>query len=154
MKITHSHARSMARARWGEDPRAVSTSRRGVYWFDCASHGGYIVPVTALTFDERVAIEKFLNPEYATAIWDVAKERIVKFRGPDSFRTIKYNYGSHRAFEIKIFFGEEDCDWAVIEKFTDIRRPSAPSDPTQTFWDWFDPENPKVRGRLLQEANQ
>lgn len=140
--VNHSRARSMAQARWGE----VHNSRHR--WFNCSSHGGYIIPHEVLTPTQIKNISKYLPTEYALAIVDNKTGKVVKFRGPDSFRTISYNSYVHTAVEVPLFFGEEDCDWAVIEKFT---KPESSPEALQTFWDWFDPTNPRVQERLLQD---
>lgn len=150
--ITASQARSMAVSRWGTHATSARTNRRGAFYFSCSSHGGYIIDGRCLTLDETNNILKYLPAEFATEVFATNKPEVaVKFRGPDSNRNLTYYGHSQQTRQILIFYGEEDCAWSVIEKFTDIRMADSPP-PNQTFWDWYDLDNPVVQERHRTDA--
>jgi hypothetical protein len=51
--------------------------------------------------------------------------------------------------EDEFFVFEEDCEWSVLEKFTDIRVDTMRDrSHEETFWNWYDRDNPVVQNRI------
>lgn len=123
--LTSAKARSFAETRWGRGGTHSSrTNRRGVYYFGCSGHGGYVVDGYALTEDERLEIIKYVQPEKCLMVYRVSDEKVTFLSNPFTMRTQKYRFNPdyhERVLDYPIYFFEEDCDWAVLEKFTDIR---------------------------------
>lgn len=143
----------MAVSMWGSDAYAVRTNRKGAFYYNCSGHGGYVVDGRSLSEAERTAIDRFIQPEFATEIVRTATGIQCQFRGPTSRRSLHYNSHSQHAVEVPIYFFEEDCDWCILEKFTDIRiKSDCPSDPELAFWNWFDINNPKVAERHRRDS--
>lgn len=139
--ITGSQARSMASSQWGVANRGLRTNRRGAFYYSCSSHGGYVIDSRCLTREELANVQQYLSPEIAHEIRRIDTGEAVKFRGPLTRRILKYHAGSERVHEVPIFFAEEDCAWAVIEKFTGIRTVNTPfNDPEPTFQRWYGPK--------------
>ena len=111
--ITSSHARNMAEARWGRGgTNSQRTNRKGAFYYSCSGHGGFVIDARCLTPEENATMRKFLQPEIAHAV--VRSDGTVRrLRGPDGRQALKYQPGYETIQEIEIFFGEEDCDWAV-----------------------------------------
>lgn len=144
--ITHSQARSMAEARWGRGgTRSTKTNRTGAFYFSCSGHGGFVIDARCLSAEERARIEKYIAPEQATEVYRVEDNRVVKFRGPDSFRTLKYYSGSQSTRQVEIFFAEEDCDWAVPGVLAGIFAKGAEYDEAlASFIKWQKPSNHEI----------
>lgn len=124
--ITAAQARSMAETRWGRGgTNSERTNRRGAFYYSCSSHGGYVIDDRCLTGEERRAFCYHLPFGDALEIVDDATGKVVKFRGPEVYRAVSYRSHSQHADHPRIWFGEEDCDWALIEYFTGIRLLSA-----------------------------
>lgn len=122
--ITASQARSMAETRWGRGgTHGYRTNTRGTFYYGCSSHGGYVIDGRCLTDAARISICQHLQMPQASAteILNIASQKVTQFRGPENYRTLRYNALTETHREVPIFFAEEDCDWAVIEFFTDIR---------------------------------
>jgi hypothetical protein len=124
--ITASQARSMAETRWGVGgTHGYRTNRRGAFYYSCAGHGGYVIDARCLSDEEVQNLNEHIKMPggyTATEIVDDATGKVVKFHGPENYRTIRYYPSRQTALTPEIIFGEEDCDWAVVEKYTDIRR--------------------------------
>lgn len=128
MKPVKINFRRIAELNWGTGgTKAYKTNRKGVYYYSCSGHGGYVCLASALTDVERANI----GPYYGKV------ETLPVLQGPDG-QIYGVNYGMvakyggrfKRRFlcphgsqwiELPIYFFEEDCDWALLEKFTDIR---------------------------------
>ena len=120
-RLTASRARSMAACRWGRDGvHAYRTNTVGAYYFDCPSHGGYIVDGAILTKEQRAEIDKYVQPEMVNTVirGDVTDYMV----NPWNMRAQSYRskFGQ-QIVEHPIYTFEHDCDWAVLEKFTPIR---------------------------------
>lgn len=148
MQVLYSaKARSFAETRWGRGgTKAYRTNRKGVYYFSCSGHGGYVVDGYALTSDELANIDQYVKPEKCLLVYNETTHRIIFLSNPFTMRTQKYRYNPETQIlyrDYPIYFFEEDCDWAVLEKFTDIRA-AGHSDPArheirieETFNRWF-----------------
>lgn len=123
--LTSAKARSFAETNWGRGgTTSYRTNRRGVYYFSCSGHGGYVVDGYALTEDERAEIDKYVTSHSCTMVFNPSTQRIIFLQNPCTIRTQRYRYNPEVHTIVKdypIYFFEEDCDWAVLEKFTDIR---------------------------------
>ncbi len=96
--IDSEQARRLAITRWEDNfsnTFATDTNRDGAYFVTTAGHGGYVVDQRALTADEIKAIEK------------IAKGHV------------KHPSATGDGHAVYTF--EEDCEWTVLYKFTDIR---------------------------------
>lgn len=147
--LTSTKARSFAETRWGRGgTHAYRTNRKGVYYFACSGHGGYIVDGNALTPDERQKIDEFVTPESCVMVRLKTNGKVTFLSNPYTIRTQKYRFNPdyHELdMDYPIYFFEEDCDWAVLEKFTDIRAKNDSVTPerreeiiNETFARWFD----------------
>lgn len=120
--LTSSRARSFAETRWGRNGTSVSkTTRKGVFYFSCSGHGGYVVDAERLSKEEYENISKYITPERCLVnILD--NKKIVFWQNPFSYRKQRYCTSSrHTQIEKEVFFFEEDCDWSILETFTNIR---------------------------------
>jgi len=127
-KIDSSLAKTLAEQAWGRGgTHSYKTNRKGVYYFSCSGHGGYIVDLKRLTASEIEAIKAYINPSVLRMVIQdtIEGEIILSIRGEDSqIRSpVKYNPAKGKAGwqEYNYFVFEEDCAWSILEKFTDIR---------------------------------
>lgn len=120
--LQSSKARTFAETRWGTGgTQQYKTTRPGVFYFSCSGHGGYIVDSDRLTREEYENIIKYTTPEKCLVV--IRGDKITFWQIPDSPRTQKYKlYTDSYTSEKQVFFFEEDCDWSILEKFTNIRR--------------------------------
>lgn len=139
--ITASQARSMAETRWGTGgTHGYRTNRRGAFYYSCSSHGGYVIDARCLSPEEVQNLNQHLGMMQgyqATEIVNNKSGKVVKFRGPENYRTIRYYATSQTARQVPILFAEEDCDWAVVEYFTSIQLLNEPRDPIPTLKRWY-----------------
>lgn len=120
--ITASQARSMAETRWGSGgTHGYRTNRRGAFYYSCSSHGGFVIDSRCLTPQEIADFNKNrLQPLDALEIVESKTDKVVKFRGPEVYRTVSYRSYSQRSRNVPIFFAEEDCDWCIPVLFAGI----------------------------------
>jgi len=125
------NARNIAELMWGRDGTvSYKTTRKGAYYYSCAGHGGYIVKKESLTESERENIDKYterlflylLTNTETGDIYGIDYNHVPASRS--RFRmTFKQPSGVTAEWVKYEFYAfEEDCDWALLEKFTDIRR--------------------------------
>jgi len=132
--LSYSKAREIAEQLWGRGgTNSYSTNRIGAFYFSCAGHGGYIVDGCALSDAELEEIAKYIKPDELDVCIQESGEGEQKtittlaVLSPFTFRMrsrrIKYepNKGLARWVKHPIYVFEEDCDWSVLEKFTNIR---------------------------------
>lgn len=151
--MTASIARSVAESKWGRGgTKSYRTNRKGVYYFSCAGHGGYVLPASVLTDEEYESVVRYVSPHEADVYYNSNK---VVYMHPFRSKGGRISYPYETAKE-KFFLFEEDCDWAVLEKFTGIRLKnySTNSDYQATFWAWFDENNPVVKNRKEVEQKR
>jgi hypothetical protein len=130
-------ARHIAKLSWGEVNESYRTNRRGAYYYSCSGHGGYVVDSRCLTPKERAKIDKYTQPyplrilvqhrdgSGGDVVIGVDCREFISCGTKASFRGKAYRYypslGAIEWQELPVYIFEEDCDWAVLEKFTDIR---------------------------------
>ena len=118
--LNSAYARSIARSLWGEVNHVYKTGHMGAYYFSCSSHGGYVVDGNVLTDEQRENIEKYVTP-YEVYVEVNRNTGDVRVQNPCSSQGFHYSPYNQIVTDHKIFVFEEDCDWSVLEKFTDIR---------------------------------
>jgi hypothetical protein len=115
----------MAETHWGRGgTHGYKTNTRGAFYYSCSGHGGYVIDGRCLTEVEHQALRNHIQMPggyTATEIVDDQTQKVVKFRGPENYRSLRYYRATQTVRTIPILFAEEDCDWAVLEFFTDIR---------------------------------
>ena len=125
-------ARRIAELMWGRGgTHYYKTNRRGAYYYSCAGHGGYVVDSRCLTTEELQQIDKYTEPEQLpllTQISDQNKKFVVGVFLNNFSCKAKNRFTYNRFFGsaswenfIKIYLFEEDCDWSILEKYTNIR---------------------------------
>ena len=126
-------ARPIAELMWGRGgTNAMKTTRRGAYYFSCSSHGGYLVCAKDLTDAERRSLDPYIKPQSINLIVQTQKDGKDYVVGVDNTpmsnhgtaeRTYRYNrlLGPVRWETFEMYAFEEDCAWAILEKFTPIR---------------------------------
>jgi len=106
----------MAEALWGTGgTNSEPTNTPSAFYFSCSGHGGFIIGEDAITPKQQAALAPYINPELCTLYGD-------KLMHPYRRRKIRYdlaNGGDWRPYKVYVF--EEDCDWALVRKFTTIR---------------------------------
>ncbi len=128
--LTSNKARSFAETLWGRGgTNAYRTNRPGAFYYSCSGHGGYVVDGGVLTKEERAEIDKYVSPETVLVVTRNGKPYFIQ--NPSTVRTQRYRVytDSVKLRDYPIYFFEEDCDWAVLEKFTNIRAGGRDTDP-------------------------
>lgn len=122
----------IARMNWGEVNESYRTNRHGAYYCSCSGHGGYVVDSRCLSDKERRKINRYILPynlrlfiqhrsdgDYVIGV----NAGELQAQGP--FRQRYYRYSPHLGgiewIDLPVYLFEEDCDWAILEKLTDIR---------------------------------
>ncbi len=130
-RLTASVARTLAEQNWGTGgTHAYKTNRKGVFYFSCSGHGGYVVNAKALTEQEHQNIEAFVKPDHVSLLVQHLNtgDVVIGVQSPLSVRPRRFRffpaYGAVEWQDYPFYFFEEDCDWALLEHFTDIRRVS------------------------------
>ena len=151
------NARHIAELMWGTGgTTAVRTNRRCVYYYSCSGHGGYVVDHRALTLEELEHIKPyhdslvgpfdlyvFLAKDrdetvYVTAVSYVdfsCYAKPVYARYPRGMQPI--GWAKH-----PVLLFEEDCNWSILETYTDIR----------TAWTLSDPERHADHEKAIKET--
>lgn len=121
LTLNHSRARSIAETAWGTGgTSAYRTNRKGAYYFSCSGHGGYVVDGACLSDQERELIDEHVKPR--KAFYASRNGDCYFLQNPESFRSRRYRiYPDTVTGWTDIYLFEEDCDWAVLEYFTDIQ---------------------------------
>lgn len=121
-RLTSSRARALAEGNWGRGGTNSSrTNTKGAYYYSCSGHGGYVVDGAALTPEQRTEIEKYVQPQIVQCV--VRGDTVDLMENPFSNRAQRYpSRPGQTIVKHPIYFFEEDCDWAVLEKLTPIRR--------------------------------
>ncbi len=130
-------ARHIAKLSWGDVNAGYRTNRRGAYYYSCSGHGGYVVDSRCLSKHERASIDKYTTPyplrvlvqhrngKGGDVIIATDCREFIRCGNKASFRGKSHRYspslGPIDWQEIPVYCFEEDCDWAILEKFTDIR---------------------------------
>jgi len=129
-------ARHIAKLSWGDVNTSYRTNRHGAYYYSCSGHGGYVVDSRCLTKRERARIDKYTRPlpirilvqhrdGQGDVVIGVDCREFISCGTKASFRGKSYRYcpslGPVEWQELPVYLFEEDCDWAILEKFTNIR---------------------------------
>jgi hypothetical protein len=118
-KLTAAMARSIANSLWHGDANPHRTNRRGVYYYDCAGHGGYVIDPQALKAHERRVLEELLpKVGISLCIQDIdGTPMVIAQRSEFSNRGARYNPALGKPYwvEREVLVAEEDCDWIYVE---------------------------------------
>lgn len=126
-------ARNMAELMWGRGgTHSYRTNRHGAYYYSCSGHGGYVIDSRYLTKRERTKIDRYIKPlplrilvQQRNGTKMVIGTDCTHFQSTGPYRQKSYQYiprlGEIDWQDLPIYLFEEDCDWAVLEKLTDIR---------------------------------
>jgi hypothetical protein len=149
-KIDSSIARTLAEQAWGRGgTHSYKTTRKGIYYFSCSGHGGYVVDKKLLDSGELHFINKFVNSQKIRILGEYNKgeKYVLDYVGPDSQKTkwranpITRDYFQE---EYEFYLFEEDCAWSILEKFTGIRSEGFKATAEerkqmidQTFMNWY-----------------
>lgn len=126
------NARAIAEAMWGTGgTNAAKTNRKFTYYYSCSAHGGYVIPTYALTDEEKAKLNEYTTP--------ISFQLLIQHRREGDFvigvslTNIQRCCGRNKGFRYNPSLGpcewqdyefyafEEDCDWAILEKLTNIR---------------------------------
>jgi hypothetical protein len=129
---TKINLRHIAELLWGTGgTTAYRTNRKGVGYYSCSGHGGYVFLPDALTPDERAALDKvgYTPNETINVLKDVDSGTLyavdyspVNRQGTARSRTIRVPVTVNVEWvEQPLYTFEEDCAWAVLEYFTDVQ---------------------------------
>ena len=130
-------AYKIAEMAWGSGgTHAYKCNRRGAYYYSCSGHGGYVVDSRCLTKQERKRIERHIRAidlrllvqsrngdghKFVIGVSMLSVPRSGRWlRHETVFRYIP-RLGPVEWVDLPVYLFEEDCDWAVLEKLTDIR---------------------------------
>jgi hypothetical protein len=126
-------SRRIAEQMWGRDATEYKTNRKGARYFSCSQHGGYVVDSRCLTDEEKDRIQPYMNeynPAPVSVLVQHQGERDViigtsyaHFTNTGRARNIRYNpaLGPVEWVLVPVYTFEEDVDYAILEKLTDIR---------------------------------
>lgn len=116
-------ARRFAETAWGRGgTKALKTTRKGVYYFSCSGHGGYVVDASRLSKEEYDAIRPFARPDNCLVVYLRNSGKVTFWQNPWSVSKQSYKiYQDSEKIYREVFFFEEDCAWSILEKFTNIR---------------------------------
>jgi len=148
--LTHAQARQMAESKWGSGgTHSEKTTEPGAFYFSCSGHGGFILDGRALPGQARESLKQFIQPEIVEHYFTQCG-KLVAFNWPDRRRNRKIPADCYKV-QFEVFVLEEDCDWCLAYMFTPVRFKQEQGDAMgkakETFWNWFDTNNPKVRAR-------
>lgn len=120
---------AIAGMEWGGDCTSYKTNRKGVGYYSCAGHGGYVVDGNALKNVEKRSIEKCATPTMLNILIQhrndgdyVVGVSAGNFSYSGRSKRIKINpyEGKVEWKEHPIYLFEEDEMWGVLEHLTDI----------------------------------
>jgi len=145
--LTHSQARNAAEALWGRGgTQSIPTKTPGAFYFSCSSHGGFIIDGTVHpNLPEAKAV-------YGSAV-TVPSGRIVKFRPPNSRRTMSYRPPLQMLIDdYPIYYLEEDVDWCLAVIHLGIW-PHRLSEAQRVHHEWLSPV-PMAKRKLRADARE
>jgi hypothetical protein len=131
----------MAGQNWGNPDSSRKTNRRGVFYFSCSGHGGFVIDADALSAAEQKALDQYLPHETADIFFDKTSGKIRRCLSPyrEKKRTISYRMSWGRA-DKKIYLAEEDCNWAIPVLFCGITTEGmTPENALDSFKRWHEP---------------
>lgn len=150
--LTSAEARQIAEATWGRGGTTTyKTNTRGTFYFSCSGHGGFVIDARVLSDDQRARLAQFVSFDSATRYF-APYGRVYGLMTPYRSKSFKVPY-DHKTENFDIVLLEEDCAWSLAYVMTTIRRKDDLDEPratevavaaAKTFWDWYDPTNPRV----------
>jgi len=145
-------ARQIAEARWGRGGTTTyKTNRKGTYYFSCAGHGGFVIPVDALTEKEYADISQYVETYESDVYISNDTNKVLVYIHPFRVNRSRLGYvgpNGYRQETEKFLLLEEDCDWALAVKFAGIKVEGMTEENAEnTFYNWYDESNPVVRAR-------
>lgn len=157
-------ARHIAGLEWGTVNTSYRTNRHGAYYYSCSGHGGYVVDSRCLTPKERRCLDRYTEPQTLRILVQqrnggggvVIGVNCAYFQSCGPIRHKRYSYapmlGPVEFREIPVYVFEEDCDWAILEKLTDIRTLDILDEKqhqrsiNRTFREWIKPRKKRING--------
>ena len=149
-------ARAIAEALWGSGgTTAYRTNRRGAYYYSCSGHGGYVVDGRVLNARERQNIDNYTRPipirllvQNSNGYSFVLGVCLGQFTGRPRAHRYHLSFGSVAWRDLPVYVFEEDCDWAILEHYTDIRaegclEPKTKASIGRAFKRWCRPIEPE-----------
>ena len=123
---------TIASREWGGDCSSSRTTRRGIRYFSCAGHGGYLVDPSAVTPEEKRLLDEQASKANLKLLVQHRQDGDyvlgVSYQDVGSYyrRSNKRYYydrdkGDVEWIEYPVYQGEEDEMWSVIEKVTGVR---------------------------------
>lgn len=142
--LTKAYAMAMSTSLWGTVNHTYKTTGgKGVYYTSNSGHGGYIIDGNVFREDIRAKIEQFVSPTITYVA--VNNGKMMGMQNPFTQRSWRYDM-RYELVKHPIFVFEEDCDWAIVERFADIRLLGAYEDTVahedyiqQCYRDWHCP---------------
>ena len=127
-------ARNLAEICWGRGgTSSYRTNRKGAYYYSCSGHGGYVVDGKALKYGEQENIKKYTSEldflKILVGTDDINMLWVLGYYSPNEMRTKTLKFpGKFKEVHWErypMYYFEEDCDWSILEYFTNIRIPKA-----------------------------
>jgi len=126
------NGRQIAEAMWGTGgTHAVKTNRKGAYYYSCSANGGYVVSLNALTEEEKSLLNQYTETMKIQALVQnrtdgdyiiaVSLSGIQRYVGKNRRYRYTPHLGQVKWVDIEFYAFEEDCDWAILEKLTDVK---------------------------------
>lgn len=143
--LESSRARCFAECLWGRGGTiSRRTNRKGAFYFSCSGRGGRNAEGDTLTAEEKEQIEKYVTPDECFVSYRGGNGKVVIWENPfTAYGKRRYGiYSDSVDTKKKIYVFEEDSDWAILEKFTNIRTKSSPKDDytDEVFQRWYNKE--------------
>ena len=136
-KLNASIARRIAEAMWGRDgTHSIRTNRKGVYFYDCSSHGGFVVDAEALSNEEKKKIDEHVSSDNLHLLVQDRKDgkyiigtSVCEFSNSQNKR-MKYltELGPVEWEMYPIYIFEEDMEWCVLIHLTDVKTNNSPEE--------------------------
>lgn len=145
-RLVSKEARAIATAMWGKINHTYKTNTAGAYCFSCEGHGGFIVAYESIPEDKREFVEKYIQHETGTRYTDLDNKTC--FMHPYRTRNGRRGYWIAQD-EIRYYVFEEDCAYsiAVLCGINLKQNPIDINTAKDTFYNWYDENNPKVMYR-------
>jgi hypothetical protein len=127
LENTTINARRIAELLWGRGGTiAYKTNRKGTYYYSCSAHGGYVVDGRVLTETEKAKINRHVKPETLNFLVDSETNEVygVSYNTFTCYGKRNFKYPAGKKVEwktVEVYTFEEDCAWAVLELYTNIR---------------------------------
>lgn len=152
-QITAAEARAIATAMWGKINHTYKTNTKGAYCFSCEGHGGFIVATESIPNNQRDFVNKY-SREYEAIRYTNTNTNKSRLMHHARIRGARFAY--NKTENIKYYIFEEDCEYciAVLAGINLKTTPIQIQDAKQTFWNWYDTNNPSVTHRKMVEQKR